>query len=494
MLSDADKYFLTVALRENKGFHLAAEWYFGMKPMPKQYAYHQALQKNITWVGGIASGKSKGVSVSVPLDCMTLPGFKSLSTSITSVQAEIPFEMFLAVLDTEPYKRRLEPHIDDIKRRPYPEIRFTNGSSWLFRTAGIQATHIRGLEFDRIVFDEAAYERDEATMQALRGRLRGQRQSGIPRMARLDAVSSPAHNVWMRRWFERGNPHSLEPQLNKFLSIRSSIYDNPHITPEQIELMEADYPDDLIDVELKGHFPDHGETLFPASHVEACEDRSLNEEMDTAVRENKPGYRHVYHPRHGTTHFERPAIPGRSYVMAGDPGIGDVPRRNAACVMVFDAQSLDMVYLNWISGNGSYMPFLNAFKYAKSKYHPLLSGIDATGTQRALDELAFQQHGIETDPINFNRDKDGMINTLSLMLTGHKFRYPFIKGLLNQLIRYRREDRKLDNDLVVTLAMIAWLTRYIDGDADLGHAPARKLTRKRNQRVSNRHGRYGRKR
>lgn len=468
MLTEADRLFLTAGLRENLLYPAMIEWYFGYKPMPKQYAYHQARQPNVVWVGSIASGKSFGIAASIMADCLTLPGFKALSTSITSAQAEIPFDMASSWITSDLYRGRIEHLIEDIVKRPYPMIRFKNGSSWLFRTAGNRAVHIRGLEFDRIVFDEAGYEYNEETMHALRGRLRGERQPGVPRMARLDVTTSPTDCPWLRKWFDRGDPTSLEPQLEDYISIRSTIYDNTHISDEQIRLMKAGYSDEMIRVELLGQFPEYGNTMFAQRHIFAAEDADLNDEMEMALRPEeggeKPGYREEVHPRHGVVHWELPAEQGRLYVQAGDPGMGDVPNRNAGCVMVFDAteKPYKMVYFSWVSGRGSYMPFLNNYKYALNKYGPALKGIDATGTQRALDELAFTRMGIQTDAISFNRDKDAALNALSFMLTNQELRMPFIKGLHVQLSKYVRDDKGLDNDIVMTLAMVAHLLRFAD--------------------------------
>ncbi len=489
-LTEADRLLLVVGQREHKLYPLLTDWYFGARPMPKQYAYHQATQPNVVWVGSIASGKSWGIAASVMADCLTLPRFRALSTSITSAQAEITFDMASSWITDDLYKDRIEHLIDDIIKRPYPMIKFTNGSSWLFRTAGYQAVHIRGLEFDRIVFDEAGYERDEETMHALRGRLRGERLPGIPRMSRLDATTSPTDSPWLKTWFERGNPSSLEPQLRDYISIRSTIYDNIHITANQIRLMKAGYSDEMIRVELMGEFPEYGNTMFAQRHIFAAENRLMNDEMELAIRPPDgnplPGWNEDVHPRHGIVLWETPYILGHNYVMAGDPGMGDVPHRNAGAVMVFDVteKPFKLAYLHWVSGRGSYMPFLDSYKYALAKYNPSLKGLDATGPQRAMDELAFQRMGIETDRINFNRDKDGMLNALSLGLTNHDYQFPFIKGLHMQLSRYQREDKNLDNDLVMAMAMIAYLTRHAEPGARGTTPPARTLRRSRRQRTS----------
>ena len=63
------------------------------------------------------------------------------------------------------------------------------------------------------------------------------------------------------------------------------------------------------------------------------------------------------------------------------------------------------------------MPFLNSYKYCIDKYHPFLKGVDTTGTQKAIDELAFENVGISVDGINFGSDKNAMLNSLSMSVS-----------------------------------------------------------------------------
>ena len=180
----------------------------------------------------------------------------------------------------------------------------------------------------------------------------------------------------------------------------------------------------------------------------------------------KPGYRLREDPRHGVTLFELPYEPGRRYVMAGDPGTGNYPGRGAACVMVADCTTKPyrLVYFDWVSGNGSINPFLASYKYAIDKYMPEYRGIDATGPQTMMDELAFVNYDITTDRINFGKDKDGMLNTLAYDVSNHLWKVPPIKGLLSQASTYSREmDKKLAQDIIMTWMQISFLARFIEG-------------------------------
>lgn len=477
LLTDADRQILPLAVRSAGGFHVATRWYCReWEPLWYQYVFHQATIPNVTFIAGIASGKTTSVATSFLIDCLTTPYFRGLNTSVTAKQAELPFEMVMSWIEGNP---RLEHLIDDISLRPYPMIKFKNFAEWIFRTAGKDARFIRGLEFDRINYDEAGLDFDGETVKVLRGRLRGVRPDSTYRMGRLDVMTSPTDAPWLRERFEKGWKENPQADLKSYLSLRVSTYMNERLTKESIALMEAEYSDDMIDVELRGLFPDYGMSLFPKSHINACTDQSLNDAAEEALHPEsgpaKRGYRVEEHPRYGITLFELPADPRAIYVMGGDPGTESPPHRSAGVVAVADASQkpAKLVYFHWVEGKGSYTPFLTSFKYALNKYRPVLKGIDTTGTQKAIDELAFENLGIQVDGINFQRDKEAMLNSLSMAVTGHELAWPVVKGLVRQMSSYSREnDKKIPQDIVMTLAEIAFLIRYLPEAGSIVDLPA----------------------
>jgi hypothetical protein len=389
---------------------------------------------------------------------------------------------------------RLEHLIDTIKLRPFPIIEFKNGSVYMFRTMGKDARLIRGDEFDRINIDEAGYMRDEMALKTLRGRLRGKRPDGSHRMARMDNTCSPVAAEWLKKRFYRGKRGHRLASLDNYYSIRTKTYDNIHLTDKQIELMEAEYPPSLIAVELGAEFPDYGIGMFPQSHVTACTDVALNDFVNAAVRRDgnpKKGFVLEEDPRQGILKYEVPRVSGHRYVMAGDPGVDNPPRRNAPVVVVLDVTERPhkLVYFDWVVGNGSYFPFLDSFKYAIRKYQPTLKGLDATGTQKAIDELAFEQRDIQVDKIHFGRDKSAILNDLSFAITGHTIKVPMIKGMNSQLLNYSRDrekDKKFAQDIVMALGMAAFLSRYAPEDNDNSRKPKKNNYRNRRARTSGR--------
>jgi hypothetical protein len=467
LLTEADKQLLPLALRQNGGFHIASKWYFkDWEPMWYQYLFHQALQPNSTFLAGIATGKTTIVAASLMMDCITIPYFRGLNTSVTAKQSELPFEMIQPWLEGNP---RLEHLVEDVALRPYPTIKFKNFSELVFRTAGKDARFIRGMEFDRINYDESGLDFPGETMKVLRGRLRGERPDKTKRMNRLDTTTSPTDAPWLRERFERGIKGLPGEDLRHYFSLRVRTYDNTHLTRDTIELMEKEYSDDMIDVELGAQFPDYGMSMFPKSHLNACMDQSLYDAAYEALHPEegtaKRGYRIEEHPRYGIVHFELPYLPGHKYVLAGDPGTDGPPHRNAGVVLCFDVtqRPIKLCYFDWCEGKGSYAPFLNSFKYVIDKYYPDFRGIDTTGTQKAIDELAFENHGIHVDGISFNSAKDGMLNCLINDVTEHNFRAPLIQGFLRQMSTYSREnDKKLAQDIVMTMAQVSYLARLVD--------------------------------
>lgn len=465
LLSDGDRQVLPLALRQNGGFHLACQWYLNFAPLPYQYAWHHAPIPNSTLLAGIASGKTRIASASCLIDCLTLPYFQCLNTSVTAKQAALAFDMFMEYYET---RERIKKFVEDIVLRPWPIVTFKNFARWEFRTAGQGARFIRGHEYDRIVCDEFGLDYEGEAVKVLRGRLRGIRPNGTPRMGRMDVITSPTDAPWLRERFDRGWPDSGKEDLDKYLSFKIRTYDNTRLPREQIELMEAEYSDEMKLVELCAEFPDYGLSMFPKRAILACTNPALNDQMYEALYPEdgkaKPGWALEEHPRHGVTRFEMPFDPSHEYVLAGDPGVDDPPRNNAGAVGALDVtlKPNRLVYFHWVAGHGSYNPFMQAYRYGLEKYHPIVKAIDSTGTQKGIRELGFENYGIETDGINFATEKSPAINSLSLALTGQTLQFPRLKGLDSQLSNYTLEnDKKTDfpKDLTMLMAMLAYAAR-----------------------------------
>jgi len=471
ILNEADMSILPMI---NKGrLDIATSWYLqGFEPLWYQFAWHYAPQKATSFIAGIAAGKTATSAASVLMQCLAIPYYRALHTSVTAKQAELAFDMANGWIEDNP---RLVHLIKNISLRPYPVIEFQNYAQWDFRTAGIDARYIRGSEYDRIVMDEAGLDPHGEVIKVLRGRLRGTRpysptgSARVPREARLDVITSPTDAPWLSERFYKGWKDNSQAELDKYFSIRATTYDNTYLLPEQIAMMESELTEEDVAVEMMGEFPDYGMSFFPKRHLDAITDtgRYLYDEVYNAVNPesgaSKPNYDITEHPRHGITRYEKPFDPNAYYIMAGDPGQDDPPKRNAGVIFVADIakKPFEIVFFHWVSGHGKYDPFLTSYKYAIEKYNPKYRGIDSTAGQKGIQELAFERNDIETDGISFGGKKDAMLNSLSLLVSNQEIVWPPIKGLIKQMSVYtKQDDSKLAQDIVMTLAMLASFCRY----------------------------------
>ena len=480
MISSADKAVLALSARpETGGIQTWAKWFFDTSVLAKQFAFTHAPQPNVIELGGVGSGKTMGVSYQEAYLATMIPYCKILNTSITSGQAELAFNML------EPRIRgnkRFLPYIEDILLRPYPTIKFVNGAEITYRTAGYEARNIRGFEFDCINFDEGGYEPRKSTMQFLRGRLRGRRPDNTARLNRLSITTTPTDVPWLIDMWEKGHPdEGDEYDPYHYCSIRTTTYDNTFLTEGQIAEIVRDYSDAMIQQEVMAQFPDYGDTEFSRASIELCETLMMNDLMELATRgpqtndphwRPEPGWSVIEHPRHGILYWQIPPQTGHRYVMAGDPGSASPPKRNSGVVGVFDVTNdpYELVYFHWVDGHGSLLPFLRSYKGALDAYEPIFCGLDTTGPQKSMEELAFAEHGINVDKINFQRDKDAMVNALKWALSKGQLRFPVIKGMHSQLRAYKRdEDKKMQQDIIAMLMQIPYLCKFLPTTVELGN-------------------------
>ena len=491
LLTEADRTILPLILRQNGGFPIGTEWYLrGYSPLVFQNNYHQTLSGNTTLLAGVAAGKTSISAASCTMDCISIPYFRALNTSVTARQSELPFDMFMSWYEGNP---RLEHLVEDIKLRPWPIVKFKNYSVYEFRTSGTNARFIRGSEYDRIVFDECGLDYNGDIVKVLRGRLRGVRADGTKRMARLDAITSPTDAPWLRERYNRGlSDHELR-DLEHYISYKAKTRDNTNLTEDQIQLMEAEYSDEELAVEMNAEFPDYGMSFFPKSHINFCTSLDLLSTGQDAVMNSEKDWVIEEHFRHGITKWEMPYDPDAYYVMAGDPGKDDPPRRSSGCIGVLDINKTPakLVYFHWTAGHGSINPFMDSFNYAINKYNPIVKMVDNTGPQSGTQEIGFTNVGIETDGINFNSKKHAALNHLSYNVTNHEMEWPIIKGLVKQMSSFTLENDKKDGfpqDIVMMLGMLALGLRYkdVEPDDNKKKRKANKVNRKRRTTVGKR--------
>tara|TARA_Y100000310_G_scaffold130328_1_gene129511 strand:+ start:2252 stop:3763 length:1512 start_codon:yes stop_codon:yes gene_type:complete len=451
------------------------KWYWNRDLLPALKPVYYASHPNIFVLGSWGSGKTVNLAAIAFLECLTKSYFRFVNVAPVGRQALV---MFKFLRDMIRDNDRIEHLITKTVARPYPIIRFWNGSTAEFLTAKPEyLDYLQGEEFDQVNIDEAALlDNFERTVGVVRSRLRGKRHRiGVPRSRKLTVTTVPGYDEILRDRYERGLKENPD-----FLSIKITAQHNPHLDPEDIRLMLIDVPDEDIPIYMDCEWPEIMGRLIQAAHYDACEDITLNIEMDKMIQEKKMGSAYTEPERMGCTYWEWPVDDTHTYVTVGDPGTGNPPRRNAGVVMVWDVSNdpATLVYFDWIAGNGSIMPWVTSFKYAKDKY-PGPSGFDSTAAQKWMDELVFETEGIIVTPLNFRRDKMGFLNALRIVLERRTVRFPFIQGMKRQARAYNIPDDKMAQDTTAALMMSAWMIRPAMGgrEPEQGDLPRARLPR-----------------
>lgn len=459
-LSGSDRAILKMAMHPKTGGVAAlTRWYFNIEPQPKQFAVTHAPQRRIVVLAGIRSGKTFGIAIRGTYKCMTIPHYKFLNASISTDQAAVMYWLIRGWLENS---ARAHKFVDEFTKRPFPIIKFVNGSQMDFRSVGYQAELLRTMEWDSVNLDEAGWVDDYFTVQVLMGRTLGTRVDGRSREGTLSVSTSPTGAPWLREMVEAG-----EPPTNRNLTIRSSIRENIYLDQEVVEEMYEDYEPGLAAVELDGNLPELIDTLFPYHVVVGTVDNVMNEVLDEMADPSdasppEEGALKVFDHREGLTRWEMPYDSDGIYVLSADLGTGNIPLRGASAIGVMNIaeEPAELVAWWWVNGGGSWNPGLEAFKYMDAKYKPAVKGIDSTGAQSVLIDV-LSSAGIEAEGLKMNAIKDEMITGAQMDFQGRKFRMPYIKAIVKQVTGFKLPDKKIVQDAAMMIFQLLHLRKFV---------------------------------
>jgi len=449
--------------------NIFTEYYFnGFQFQTWQLFLHHAAQPNMSVIGGVGSGKTLGVGISAATWCAMVEHFSFMNVAPTSWQSTLMYDAILSWADAGLYADKF---ITRVARKPYPVIELYNGSTMRFMTAQDDISRLRGWEGDWMNGDEFGFiDTLTTTCAIMRTRLRGKTPFGRARLGRLSVATTATDNpdLWDR--FDRAidNP-------DRYLSFTVRTDQNPHLTLRDIELMMEDIPEELRTIEMDGARPMGRGQFFPLHVVRNCESRDLNELAYQAQEAKVPGALYEENSRLGVLRYALPAIPGHEYLIVGDPGTGNFPRRNAGVVLVFDITGFplqegsvaELVAFAWVNGNGKYHNFEVQFKTWWEYYRcGMNASLETTGPQKSLAEYAFtlglggQQMLIEPMDMSGNKKNEALQAAIQIYQRG-LLRTPFIRGMRNQLVGYVLPDTKIAQDIVSAMMVAAaWLRKW----------------------------------
>jgi hypothetical protein len=459
-------------LAEDNGNIFTKYYLAGLELQDWQLLFHHAVQPAITVVGGVGSGKTVCAGASAATWAAMYAYFSFMNVAPTSWQSSLMYADILRRAEAGAYRDKF---ITRVARKPYPIIELYNGSTLEFMTAQDDIVKLRSWEGDQMHLDEGGYVSTlKTTLGVMRSRLRGKTATGRARLGRLSMTTTATDNpdLWDR--FDR---MAENPEVYLSFTVRSE--DNPHLSERDLMLMREEIPEEIRAVEMDGARPLGRGEYFPLHVVELCEDATINDIVHRATVDNegKKGHGFLYeeNPRHGLTRFQMPYRPNREYLIAGDPGLGNLPRRNAGAIGVFDVTGFpytpgskaEMVAFAWVSGGGRYEPFEIQYKTWWEYYRCAFNAaLESTGPQKSYSEYAFtmglqgQEMWVEGIDMSGNKKNEALQASIQLFQRG-KFRIPFIRGMRNQLVSYHLPDTKLAQDLVsMVMTAAAWLRNF----------------------------------
>lgn len=439
-----------------------------------QKTVHHAEQTDIVLIGGFGTGKTLGVGMSASVWAATTPSFKFLNVAQKAWQAKQMYDHILLAAQGTPFERL----IAEKPRRPFPKIiiryvieDFLVESSLEFMSADKNATGILSWEGDWINVDEAGLlDNLEDIITALGSRLRGSVR-GRPRLGRMSLTSNSWDNAYLWYYFDMAQD---DPE--NYLSIISATRHNNNVTQKQLDKMMARIPENERERWLNGARPEGKGSFFSKEHVYACEDHVLGAEIDEKTRTAVPGYGIERIKGAGAVYFRTPPKKDEHYVIMGDPGVGEAPKRNAPVIMVWGVPSAfpdERVVLRsfwWGNGHGAISPFVEMLLQYREEYSPIITGVDATGTQKNMAELiniqylgmdsAFGDGGITA--MDFSGGKKAWyLHALRMFVEANRLSWPnTVVGIRSQLTNYDiARDRKIPQDIIATMAMSAFAIR-----------------------------------
>lgn len=464
--------------REFTGFYMrepdqAVGWLFDdqMEP-PWQLAAHHASQTTEVIIGGKGSGKTSGIGASGLTWSTTVPNFKFLCVAPSANQS---YQMFSWIRDNVRGTLWEERFLDPNRRmveKPYPKIyiayKLPNGkiikSIMEFMSAADDAERILNYEGDMLVLDQAEAVDDlEEALANLGTRVRG-KIKGRSRLGRVIMLANADDNTELWGQFDLAADYP-----DQYLAIGASTYGNKNLTEQQIHDFELRLGNDAekIRLHLGAQRPMGQGFEFKRELLEMAIEPALDDVMAVAKAAGNTEYEWARLRKADVVLWKRPPEEGHDYVLAGDPGTGAAPARNAPCVIVLDMtdypqQRARLAAFWWGNGGGKYEAFLTRFTDWLLEYHVHLAAYDATGGQKVLSETSFARFS-QVLPIDLSGIKKKMhMITLKLLMQKERLGLPReIKGLYTQFLHYKIPDEKLAQDIVSTFfvwAGLMWAT------------------------------------
>lgn len=365
------------------------------------------------------------------------PQYRTLNAAITMDQAEMVQERIVRYVRESPVLSSFLIPSDGIVRFPIPRIRYASGAITEFRTTKKKGESIEGHEYGYISVDEIALEQhlEFVRDKILLPRLRKYKDS------QLDFFATPkGRNAYYRV--------VLEIQRKGYVQGGSS-FENPWIDHDLLRYQISTWSEAKRDQTIYGKFIDTAEMMF-SSRVPILFDENLSlEEVE----------------------------PGRKYIEAWDLARGrkgeqsdqtvgyriDITEKPARIVKrwAFQLPWTEKERENINAEAGMVKEHSSIEREIRQAHYESDARVllDSTGVGDTL-------YGMVQDiaePVDFRGgNKDRILDHLQAVIDAGLLKAPYIPELADEMTVYQRDDKNLDTDNVMSLAIGASAIEIID--------------------------------
>lgn len=353
--------------------------------------------------------------------------YKVFTTSLSQDQANLSWNYALSFTESS----RFKPFVEDVVRSPFPEmvIKTKVNGEWDKSIIGARslskgATYILGHSLAAILVDECAFVPNYETIEDLVLKMRLADWGGS--ILRISSPYGKSNHLY--RFYLMGQPNAQGIRDPRYYSATLATWDNPYISKSFLEELKGSMSPELYAQNVGGQFISLHD-FFSAEVIQGLYDGvnySLGEPSADGV-----------------------------YVLGADLGA----LRDATVVFVIDIshQPHRIVYVSELR-NASWQSVSEFVAGNIRRFNPALSMVDETGVGKPIVEKLQAEFDRVEGFVFSATSKPDVLTRLQDAAQRRAFVFPFnanTKPLIDQLSLYRLEDKNLDTDYVMALAL-AW--------------------------------------
>lgn len=360
--------------------------------------------------------------------------YRTLNIAITTEQAQLVQDRIVGMVESAPLLQKWFINKNGITKFPFPQVRYCNGAITEFKTTKRKGESVEGKEYGYISADEIALEQH---MEFIR-----------------EKILLPRLRLWPDSQMDIGaTPKGMNAYYRIMLDVKrkggfvrgGTSYENPYIDHKLLDYCSSTWSDAKINQIIKGMFIDTAEMMF-ASRVTKLFDESY--ELEECQRDHK--YLHGWDLARGRKGSKSDQTVGYRIDITKKPY--RIVKRWA-----FQLPWSELERENINNECGTIVEHSSIEREIRNAHNECLlndcdveSYIDSTGVGDAL-------YGIVQDivkPVNFcGGRKDLILDNLQVIIDVDLLKSGFIPALADQMTVYQRDDKNLETDDVMALAV-----------------------------------------